>query len=59
MPKIVTIIEDNAITGVKYGTVEIDDNTSTIENAKSAFDSARAKIQSTHTKKIRDKFKIL
>ncbi|MBO5946587.1 MAG: hypothetical protein J6Q44_00390 [Alphaproteobacteria bacterium] len=53
MTKVIAIIENNHITGVKYGTVEVADNTSTIETAKSAYDSARAKIQSARTKKIR------
>lgn len=31
MPKVVTIIEDNCITGVRYGTVEISDQESKIK----------------------------
>lgn len=53
MVKVIAIIENNHVTGVKYGTVEVADNTPTIENAKSAYDSARVKIQSARTKKIR------
>ena len=53
MKKVIGIIEDNSITGVKYGTIEVDENTTKIERAKSAYDSAVAKVQSARTKKIR------
>lgn len=53
MTKVIGIIENNHITGVKYGTIEVDENITKIENAKSAYDSAVAKIQSARTKKIR------
>lgn len=53
MVKVIGIIEDNSITGVKYGTVEVDEYVSNIESAKSAYDSAVAKVQTTRAKKIR------
>ena len=56
MVKVITIIEDSSITGVKYGTVEVDEYVSKIESAKSAYDSAVAKVQTTRAKKIRNKY---
>ena len=53
MVKVIGIIENDAITGVKYGTIEVDENTTKIEHAKSAYDSAVAKVKSSHAKKIR------
>ena len=53
MVKVIGIIENDAITGVKYGTIEVDENTTKIEHAKSAYDSAVAKVKSSQAKKIR------
>ena len=53
MVKVIGIIENDPITGVKYGTIEVDENTTKIEQAKSAYDSAVAKVQATRAKKIR------
>lgn len=53
MVKVIGIIENDSITGVKYGTIEVDENISEIKRAKSAYDSAVAKVQSTRAKKIR------
>lgn len=53
MVKVIGIIENDPITGVKYGTIEVDEKVSEIERAKSAYDSAIAKVQSARTKKIR------
>lgn len=53
MVKVIGIIEDNSITGVKYGTVEVDESVSKIKSAKSAYASAVAKVQTTRAKKIR------
>lgn len=54
MVKVIGIIENDSITGVKYGTIEVDENISEIKRAKSAYDSAVAKVQSTRAKKIRN-----
>ena len=53
MVKVIKIVEDNAITGVKYGTVEIPETALDLESAKSEYDSARAKIRAARNKKIR------
>ena len=53
MVKVIAIIENNHVTGVKYGMVEVDEKVSEIERAKSAYDSAIAKVQSARTKKMR------
>lgn len=53
MVKVIGIIENDPITGVKYGMVEVDEKVSEIERAKSAYDSAAAKVQATRAKKIR------
>ncbi len=53
MVKVIGIIEDNPITGIKYGEILIDENVSKIERAKSAYDSTVAKVQATRAKKIR------
>lgn len=53
MVKVIGIIENDSITGVKYGTIEVKENVSKIEQAKSTYDSAVAKAQSTRAKKIR------
>ena len=53
MVKIIGIIEDNPITGVKDGTREGKEETSKIQLAKSAYDSAVAKVKSSQAKKIR------
>ncbi|MBQ8294497.1 MAG: hypothetical protein IJX89_03875 [Alphaproteobacteria bacterium] len=53
MVKVIGIIENDSITGVKYGTIEVDENVSKIERAKSAYDSAVAKVQATRARKIR------
>jgi hypothetical protein len=53
MVKVIGIIENDSITGVKYGTIEVKENVSKIEQAKSAYDSTVAKIQSARTKKMR------
>ena len=53
MVKVIGIIENDSITGVKYGTIEVKENVSKIEQAKSAYDSAVAKVQATRAKKIR------
>ena len=54
MPKIVTIIEDNAITGVKYGTVEIPETPIEIKSASERFQKTRTarttKIRGERTK---------
>lgn len=55
MPKVVTIIEDNAITGVKYGTVEIPKTPIDIKHANARFQKTRTarttKIRGERTKK--------
>ena len=43
MTKIITIIEDNSITGVRYGTVEISDQESKIKYARQQ--AAKKRIQ--------------
>ncbi len=53
MVKVVKIIKDDAIMGVQYGTVDVPETTTKIERAKSAYDSAVAKVQATRAKKIR------
>lgn len=53
MVKVIGIIENDSITGVKYGTIEVKENVSKIEQAKSAYDSAVTKVQATRAKKIR------
>lgn len=53
MTKVIGIIENNSVTGVKYGMVEVDEKVSEIERAKSAYDSTVAKVQSARTKKMR------
>lgn len=53
MVKVIGIIENDPITGVKYGTIEVKENVSKIEQAKSTYDSAAAKVQATRAKKIR------
>ena len=53
MVKVISIVKDDPITGVKYGMVEVDEKVSEIERAKSAYDSAVAKVQSARTKKMR------
>lgn len=54
MVKVIGIIENDPITGVKYGTIEVKENVSKIEQAKSAYDSAATKVQATRAKKIRN-----
>ncbi|MBQ2858759.1 MAG: hypothetical protein IJE82_00140 [Alphaproteobacteria bacterium] len=49
MVKVIGITENDPITGVKYGTIEVKENVSKIEQAKSAV----AKVQATRAKKIR------
>ena len=49
MTKIVTIVEDNPITGVKYGTVEIPETPIEIKRAHDTF----KKTQRAHTAKVR------
>ena len=53
MVKVIGIIENDVITGVKYGTIEVDENISEIDRAKSAYDSAVAKAKSSQAKKVR------
>lgn len=53
MVKVIGIVENDSITGVKYGTIEVDEHTSEIERAKSAYDSTVAKVKSSQAKKIR------
>lgn len=53
MTKVIGIIENDSITGVKYGTIEVDTPVSDIERAKSVYDSAVAKVKSSQAKKIR------
>lgn len=53
MVKVIGIVENDSITGVKYGTIEVDEHTSEIERAKSTYDSAAAKVKSSQAKKIR------
>lgn len=53
MVKIIGIVENDSITGVKYGTIEVATSVSDIERAKSAYDSAVSKVQATRAKKIR------
>lgn len=55
MVKVIGIIEDNPITGVKYGTIEVNEHTSEIQRAKYAYDSAVAKVKLSQAKKIRSK----
>ena len=49
MAKVIQIIEDNGITGVRYGTVEIPETPTTIKQAQKQFE----KIQSAKTHKVR------
>ncbi len=51
--QIIGIVEDNQITGVKYGLIENTENILELERAKSAYDSAVAKVEQNRTKKIR------
>lgn len=51
--QIIGIVEDNQITGVKYGLIENTENVLELEHAKSAYDSAVAKVEQNRTKKIR------
>lgn len=52
MVKVIKIIEDNSITGVKYGTVEIPETGTDIKhtNAQKQF----AKLRTQKTQKIRN-----
>ena len=50
--QIIGIVEDNQITGVKYGLIENTENVLELERAKSAYDSAVAKVEQNRTKKI-------
>lgn len=49
MAKIITVIEDNSITGVRYGTVEVPGTSINIKKAKQQFE----KISAQKTRKIR------
>ena len=53
MVKVIGIIENDAITGVKYGTIEVKESVSEIERAKSTYDTAVAKVNVARTKKVR------
>ena len=55
MAKVIGIIEDNAITGVKYGTVEVPQTPIEIKRAHEQFKKVRsartAKVRGERTKK--------
>lgn len=53
MPKVVTIVEDNPITGVKYGTVDIPETPTKIEHTPVHAQKMFQKAKSAHTNKIR------
>lgn len=57
MAKVLTIIEDDPILGVKYGLVEIPDNEIPLPDQKhyiaAAYNSALARLQSSKANKIR------
>ena len=54
--KIVAIIEDNPITGVRYGTVEIQEYNNNTKRRMDRFFNARNKYRRiAHTKHIRQK----
>ncbi len=50
MAKIISIVKNDSITGVQYGTVDIPNTVTTIKYAKEAF----KKAQSARTKKTRN-----
>lgn len=49
MAKVITVIEDNSITGVRYGTVDVPETPTNIKCAQKQF----AKISAQKTRKIR------
>ena len=49
MTKVVTIVENDPITGVKYGTVELNEKPIKIQRAHDTF----KKAQRAHTAKVR------
>lgn len=55
MAKIITIVENDAVTGVRYGTVEIPEQSSNIKRAQKQFEKISAqknrKIRSENTKR--------
>lgn len=51
--QIIGIVENNSITGVKYGLIDTNETVLTVERAKTAYDSAVAKVQSNRAKKMR------
>ncbi|MBR5153806.1 MAG: hypothetical protein IKW57_03370 [Alphaproteobacteria bacterium] len=57
MAKVLTIIENDPILGVKYGLVEIPDNEIQLPDQKhyaaAAYNAAQARLQSIKVKKIR------
>jgi hypothetical protein len=54
--KVITIVEDNPITGVRYGTVEVAEYNNNIKRRLDRFYNARNKYRNiAHTKHIRQK----
>ncbi len=51
--QIIGIVENNLITGVKYGTIDVNETVLAVEQAKTTYDSVVAKIQSNRVKKMR------
>lgn len=55
MVKVIKIIEDNSITGIRYGTVEVPETPTQINRAQQAFKKAQSikatKMRSERTKK--------
>ncbi len=55
MAKVITVIEDNSITGVRYGTVEVPETPTNIKRTYKQVEAIRTqqkrKIRSEHTKK--------
>lgn len=51
--QVIGIVENNLITGVKYGLIDTNQTVFAVEQAKTAYVSAVAKVQSNRTKQMR------
>ena len=56
MVKVISIIEENPFTGVKYGLTEAKESVTTIQHASAAYKAKTAKIKK-HKQRIRQKVK--
>ena len=50
MAKVIGIIEDNSITGVKYGTIDVPETPRNLEHTQQTFE----RIKSVQIKKVRN-----